>query len=82
MYSAALISLAKFLGGYSAIPFQVLYDCHWTGLVVILPEFPVCYSVFISISLCIDAQGLFLSWLASPRDEAKGGECSDPGPLG
>jgi hypothetical protein len=52
-------SLAEFLGGCSAFPFQSL--CVITpGLVqwVILPEFPVCYSVSISLSLCIHAQGL------------------------
>jgi hypothetical protein len=45
-----------------------------------LSEFPVCYSNSISISLCISCSRSSSCFLASPRDEAKGGECSDPGP--
>jgi hypothetical protein len=46
---------------------------------VFLTEFPGCYSVPIPITLNIKVQGL-LSLLASLGDEAKGGECSEPGP--
>ena len=48
------------------------------GQVVSLTEFPECYSVPILVTLNINVQGL-LSLLASLGDEAKGGECSDPG---